>query len=81
MSTDEDGEVFWLSEGQADVLAREYGATASPLYLNGTAQMLVEGFQKFGRLQARMLASAIALRVQPCVSPLILCPIPGAPMS
>jgi len=60
VSTDEDGEAFWLSEGQEDVLAHEYGASASPLYLNGSAQLLVEGFQKYGRLQVRTHAQTMA---------------------
>eukprot|EP00892_Ulva_mutabilis_P011496 jgi/Ulvmu1/8719/UM047_0060.1 len=51
VSTDANTEMFWLSAGQADVLANETGETASPFFLGGTNSLCVQGFQKFDRIQ------------------------------
>lgn len=72
MSAAEDGGTFWLSEAQADVLAHEYNAQASPLFLTGTTQMIVEGFQKYGRLQ---VCCAVRAAVPPPERHGVLCPL------
>ena len=69
ISTDKDAGVFWLSEGQADVMAREFDAGASPLFLNGTASLVVQSFQKFERLQVRLRSCMHAVRTAQCARP------------
>jgi hypothetical protein len=51
VSADKAVALFWLSSGQADVLANEYGEKASPSCVCGTAHAYVEGMGNFGRLQ------------------------------
>ena len=51
VSADKAVERFWLSDAQADVLAKEHGAKASPLCLCGFTQAFIEGIGMFKELQ------------------------------
>eukprot|EP00892_Ulva_mutabilis_P011495 jgi/Ulvmu1/8718/UM047_0058.1 len=51
VSTDQHAGTFWLSEGQAAVLAQEHGERASPLFKASYPSLFISGFQMFHRLQ------------------------------
>jgi hypothetical protein len=47
VNTNDTGELFWLSEAQAAVLAREFGPKASPAFLAGVAGETVSSLANF----------------------------------